>query len=113
MIISDLIDSISSDFAHEIGPARERPSSLLYESWINAAAGTIRGISPQHKVEPLSVRSKGTEIDDNSEVVQLKVLQQTNIEQMSKLQKMRNHEPTVLHYYLSKFIFPEYMRTQR
>ena len=109
---SDLIDSISSDFAHEIGPARERPTSLLYKSWINAAGGTVRGVSP-HKIETLLEKYKGIENDDSKEVVQLKFLQQTNIEQMSKLRKMWNREPMVLHHYLSKFIFPEHMKTQR
>lgn len=110
---SDLIDSISSDFAHEIGPARERPTSLLYESWIDAAGGTIRGVSLQPKVEQLMERCKGIENDGSNEVVQLKFLQQTNIEQMSKLRKMWDREPKVLHHYLSKFIFPEHMKTQR
>ena len=47
------------------------------------------------------------------EVVQLKFLQKSNAEQMGKLRRLWNEEPLVLHYYLSKFVFPEHMRTQR
>ena len=35
---------VTSEFSHEIGPARERASSLRYESWVAAAGGRVRGV---------------------------------------------------------------------
>jgi hypothetical protein len=109
---SDLIDALSSEFAHEIGPARERPSSLRYESWVHAAGGTVRGVASQQSKMPLAA---APDVKDPAEreVVQLKFLQKSNQEQMEKLRQMWNTEPLVLHYYLAKFVFPEHMRTQR
>ena len=109
---SDLIDALSSEFAHEIGPARERPSSLRYESWVHAAGGTVRGVASQHsKLAAAAVPDRADPAE--REVVQLKFLQKSNQEQMEKLRQMWNREPLVLHYYLAKFVFPEHMRTQR
>ena len=48
---SDLVDALTSEFAHEIGPARERASSLRYEAWVDAADGTVRGVpAPKAKL---------------------------------------------------------------
>ena len=47
------------------------------------------------------------------EVVQLKFLQKSNEEQMTKLFNLLTLEPSVIHYYLQKSIFPVYMRSQR
>ena len=80
----------------------------MYESWIHAAGGTVRGVTPQKTIENSKII-----MNTDDEVVQLKFLQQTNIEQMAKLRKMWNREPMVLYHYLSKFIFPEHMKTQR
>lgn len=40
----DLIDALTSQFSQEIGPARDRDSSLRHESWVYAAGGAIRGL---------------------------------------------------------------------
>lgn len=109
---SDLIDALSSEFAHEIGPARERPSSLRYESWVHAAGGTVRGVASQPSKSPVAAVPDVANPSER-EVVQLKFLQKSNQEQMEKLRHMWNTEPLVLHYYLAKFVFPEHMRTQR
>eukprot|EP00457_Paulinella_chromatophora_P000002 gb/GEZN01000002.1/.p1 GENE.gb/GEZN01000002.1/~~gb/GEZN01000002.1/.p1 ORF type:complete len:6816 (+),score=1425.09 gb/GEZN01000002.1/:114-20561(+) len=47
------------------------------------------------------------------EVVQLKYLQKSNEEQMSKLYLLWKSCPQVIHHYLNRFIFPAYMRSQR
>mmetsp|Transcript_2417 Transcript_2417/g.3236 ORF Transcript_2417/g.3236 Transcript_2417/m.3236 type:complete len:3692 (+) Transcript_2417:353-11428(+) len=122
----ELIDSLTTDFSHEIGPARERPSSLRYESWVAAAGGKVRGVAQQKQdaaatgtaaatpTAPLTkILSPDDSDDGDQEVVQLKFLQKSNAEQMSKLSNLWILEPLVLHYYLNKFIFPEHMRTQR
>lgn len=49
----------------------------------------------------------------NKEVVQLKFLQKSNKEQMDKLFNLIRFEPSVIHYYLQKTIFPLHMRNQR
>ncbi len=40
----DVVDSLTSQFSHEIGPARDRESSQRHESWVYAAGGAIRGL---------------------------------------------------------------------
>jgi hypothetical protein len=45
--------------------------------------------------------------------VQLKFLQKSNAEQMEKLFKLWRSEPLAIHYYLTKFIFPAYMLSQK
>ena len=42
---NQLMDSMTSDFAHEIGPADDRPTSKRYRKWISEAGGSIRGRS--------------------------------------------------------------------
>jgi hypothetical protein len=40
----DVVDALTSQFGHEIGPARDRESSLRHERWVHAAGGAIRGL---------------------------------------------------------------------
>mmetsp|Transcript_74196 Transcript_74196/g.197960 ORF Transcript_74196/g.197960 Transcript_74196/m.197960 type:complete len:3050 (-) Transcript_74196:601-9750(-) len=105
----DLVDSLTSEFVQEIGPARERPASRRHESWVLAGGGRIRGITKPGSgiVSGLVAESAGTE------VVQLKFLQKSNAEQMEKLFGLWRLEPLAIHYYLTKFIFPAYMLSQR
>jgi thioredoxin len=118
---SDIVDALAREFTHEIGPARERPSSLRYEEWVHAAGGTVRGVpAPKLSGVPASAQASTKALDAPSrqdlgerEVVQLKFLQKSNQEQMQKLRTMWTTEPLVLHYYLAKFIFPEHMKSQR
>ena len=242
---SDLIDALSAEFSQEIGPARERPSSVRHEAWVLAAGGRIRGIKtkdkglpkqrssaslrngsasatsemgsdpvrkqasseslllsktpsvskkegadqagdavdqdsvplPHHTDEQINLKvessftnpvvqlkiKKSTRLcklfeaycvkqdlhteevtfyykgerlmqDDTAEkmkmeedfvihaklesaqaieVVQLKFLQKSNAEQMQKLWKLWHKEPLAIHYYLSKFVFPAHMRSQK
>ena len=57
--------------------------------------------------------NNATDADANKEVVQLKFLQKSNEEQMTKLFELIKFEPLVIHYYLQKSIFPLHMRSQR
>ncbi len=41
---SDVVDTLTSQFTHEIGPARDRESSQRHENWVHAAGGSIRGL---------------------------------------------------------------------
>jgi len=40
----DVVDALTSQFSHEIGPARDRESNLRHERWVYAAGGAIRGL---------------------------------------------------------------------
>ena len=155
---SDLIDALSAEFSQEIGPARERPSSVRHETWVLAAGGRIRGIKTKAKTltkqsssaslgkrsasdasemgsgpaadAPKGLRKQGScesllsktssaskrdgaDQTQAIEVVQLKFLQKSNAEQMQKLWKLWEKEPLAIHYYLSKFVFPAHMRSQK
>ena len=110
----DVIDSLTSQFVREIGPARDRESSLRHESWVFAAGGAIRGLKTTKEGHPWAP-SAYVEGDDGAdkEVVQLKFLSKSNQEQMDKLFSLIKAEPLVIHDYLQKSIFPKYMRSQR
>jgi hypothetical protein len=41
---TDIVDSLTSHFFQEIGPARDRESSQRHEKWVYAAGGAIRGL---------------------------------------------------------------------
>jgi hypothetical protein len=102
-----LIDALVAEFLEEIGPARERSSSRRHEAWVLAAGGRIRGLSKNNNDET------GNDDSHGLEVVQLKFLQKSNKDQMVKLFRLLRREPLAIHYYLSKFIFPMYMLSQK
>jgi hypothetical protein len=108
----DIIDTLTAQFSHEIGPARDRDSNCRHESWVYAAGGSIRGVPATREGKPWA-SSLGAEHDASKEVVQLKFLQKSNEEQMEKLYQLIKLEPLVIHYYLQRSIFPNYMRSQR
>ena len=140
---ADLIDAMSAEFSQEIGPARQRPSSKRHEAWVLSAGGRIRGITGNAKTKKsastvsldnfqdaglrnqgscsslkslVSIDSARASVEGSSqkiEVVQLKFLQKSNAEQMKKLWHLWKTEPLAIHYYLSKFVFPAHMRSQK
>lgn len=111
----DIIDSLTSEFIKEIGPARERKSSQRHEDWVFAAGGRIRGLKAHRDGSEWDVNENVLTEEELSkrEVVQLKFLQKSNEEQMDKLFELVHYEPLVIHYYLQKTIFPTHMRSQR
>jgi len=110
----DIIDNLTSRFVQEIGPARERESNSKHEKWILAAGGAIRGLKSTKNGEVWSPTAFDLDSDgNNKEVVQLKFLQKSNQEQMDKLFSLLKLEPLVIHDYLQKTIFPQYMRSQK
>ena len=105
------VDALTAEFVQEIGPARERPASRRHEAWVVTAGGRIRGLA---KAKPGAGNEAGKAENENAtEVVQLKFLQKSNAEQMEKLFKLWRSEPLAIHYYLTKFIFPAYMLSQK
>jgi len=125
---TDIVDTLCSHFSNEIGPPRGRQSSQRHESWIFAAGGRIRGLPTTkdgnawvgipfikfiiyHRFVAQAVSDPKD--DETKEVVQLKFLQRSNVDQMDRLFHLFEKEPLVIHDYLEKSIFPVYMRSQR
>ena len=102
---TELIDQMTTEFQAEIGPAKDRPSSKRHEEWVNIAGGKVRGL--------LQTDGQKTAGSSDKEVVQLKYLQKSNVEQMEKLYGLWKLEPQVLHYYIAKSVFPTHTRAQR
>eukprot|EP01038_Epipyxis_sp_PR26KG_P004031 gene4031-5768_t len=109
----DIVDGLTSQFSHEIGPARDRESSQRHEKWVFAAGGAVRGLKSTFDGQPWAITGATQEDIATKEVVQLKFLQKSNKEQIDKLFELIRFEPLVIHYYLQKTIFPMYMRSQR
>ena len=42
---NDLVDRLTAQYSVEIGPARERPSSIRHENWVYSAGGAVRGLA--------------------------------------------------------------------
>lgn len=42
---TDLVDRLTAQYSVEIGPSRDRPSTLRHESWVYASGGAIRGLT--------------------------------------------------------------------
>ena len=110
----DIVDSLTSEFTREIGPAKDRSSNLRHEKWVHAAGGSIRGLKATQDGRPWNFDPNDDEdARSKKEVVQLKFLQKSNQEQMDKLYALLKLEPSVVHDYLQKSIFPVHMRSQR
>ena len=109
----DVIDRLTAQFSNEIGPARDRASSLRHEKWVWAAGGRIRGLNSTRDGLPWIEHGGISEEQSEKEVVQLKFLQKSNNDQMDRLYNLIKLEPSVVHHYLQSMIFPQYMRSQR
>lgn len=109
----DIVDSLTAQFSHEIGPARDRESSLRHEQWVFSAGGKIRGLEATRDGKLWVENLLGLDEPTTREVVQLKFLQKSNQEQMDRLYELIRYEPLVIHHYLQKSIFPIHMRSQR
>ena len=108
----DLIDAMTTEYAHEVGPSADRASCLRYEAWVHASGGRIRGNKNTNAAAGEAVVQE-EEDDLSREVVALKYLQNSNKEQMDKLYQLWKSQPLTIHYYLNRFIFPEYTRAQQ
>jgi len=90
----DIIDSMTTEFGKEIGPARERKSSLRHEEWVYASGGRVRGLKTTKDGLSWNLpESLSEEEQSKKEVVQLKFLQKSNVEQMDKLFNLVKLEP--------------------
>ena len=107
---NDIIDHMTSSFTREIGPVHDRPSAKLYEKWVKSAGGSIRGGKKQNDIAVVGENAVTVGIDkiadtSENEVIQLKYLQKSNQDQMTKLHMLWLTEPLCIHYYLRKLYF--------
>ena len=84
-----------------MGPYNKRASSLIYQSWVQQAGGSVKG---QSAVPPK---------DEQLVVVPLFLLKQSNEEQMDRLHALLRRTPVTIHWYLEQTIFPTYMQQQK
>ena len=130
-------------FDKEIGPYKRRKSSVMYESWIIAAGGQIKGgfaaksaadqaaakivgkaagdgaagadaaVAVAASDGAVDVAAAAAAYEQEGEVVPLRLLKRSNAEQMTKLFALLKRSPAAIHWYLEQFVFPEFMRHQK
>ena len=100
----DIIGSLRADLEKDIGPYADRRASKRHAEWVEAAGGTVRGT--------VDTQAEVVEVDETREVVPLRLLKRSNLEQMEKLFALIRKTPDVVHWYLTEIIFPEFMRNQ-
>lgn len=116
----DVLTLLRSDFEKEVGPYKLRKSSILYEQWVEAAGGTIKGSTGAAKGgaarnagAPAAAAPPEEEAEDAEDiVVPLWLLKQSNETQMSKLFALLRRLPAVIHSYLEQIVFPSFMQHQ-
>ena len=126
----DLIALLRSNFENESGPYRLRPSSLMYNTWVEQAGGRTKGAEPKPKTAAAAVlapakpsgggerhsaaEGEGEEAAPEDEpVVPLWLLKQSNEEQVGRLFQLLRRLPQAIHWYLEQTIFPTYTQHQR
>ena len=75
----EVIGQLRSQLEKEVGPHAERSSAKLYERWVEAAGGMIKG---NERAVAKGASQDG--VDDEKVVVPLWLLKQSNDEQMAK-----------------------------
>ena len=97
----DLIALLRKNFELEQGPYRLRKSSLMYNEWVEAAGGRIKGTpaasSRSNSASPsraaTAVEEAQGEGEDEDLVVPLWLLKQSNDEQLARLFKLLHKLP--------------------
>ena len=126
-----MLKLLRSDFEKEVGPYKLRKSSVLYEGWVEAAGGIIKGAVRQQPPSTMAASGGGTapmEVEegaaaprppqeelgeeDDETIVPLWLLKQSNDEQVSRLFSLLCKQPAVIHWYLEKITFPTFMMHQ-
>ena len=87
----DLIALVRSNFESESGPYKLRPSSLMYNSWVEQAGGRTKGTAASAKQSKPPPRAAAAEEEAGAAeaaedvVVPLWLLKQSNEEQVDRL----------------------------
>ena len=108
----DVIGLLRSNFENEVGPYNKRASSLIYQSWVQQAGGSVKG---QSAVPPTPTKGeeRSEERSEEKVVVPLFLLKQSNEEQMDRLHALLSKSAATIHWYLEQTIFPTYMQQQK
>jgi len=103
----EIIQTMRTDLEKEIGPFKERSSTLRHEAWVKASNGYIKG-----KKVPVGETEEEREAIAKREVVPLRLLKRSNEEQMRKLFNLIQFTPEAIHWYLETSVFQNHMRAQ-
>ena len=114
----DVISLLRASFEKEVGPFPLRKSSILYESWVVQAGGTIKG--KEAAAAPAAAGADDSRVatpppradGDSRVVVPLWLLKQSNEEQMTKLYQLLRKLPACIHWLLEQVTFPSFMQHQ-
>lgn len=117
---NEIITEIRAQLTKEVGPVKTRKASILYEHWVIEAGGHLKGhdepLLHDGKYDEFDEKhpDEGTEmeVDDEKEVVPLRLLKRSDEEQMQKLFKLLRESPHVIDYYMKEMVFPTFMRHQ-
>ena len=104
----DLMSLLRSNFEAEAGPYRLRPSSIMYNAWVQQAGGVIKGSS----VSKTGAAAKTTEPEELDLIVPLWLLKQSNEEQITRLFELLRKLPSAIHFYLENCVFITYTQHQ-
>jgi len=107
----DLMPLLRSNFEAEAGPYRSRPSSMMYNTWVEAAGGRIKGgigKTGENSESKSMSASKAAEAsgEEDDLVVPLWLLKQSNQEQVMRLFRLLRRLPVAIHWYLEQVVFP-------
>ena len=135
----DLIALVRSNFENEAGPYKQRPSSLMYNMWVEQAGGRTKGSAkpergPARPAKPTPTKpsaggekagaragaegraaeaeARAEEAEEEDVVVPLWLLKQSNEEQVTRLFELLRKLPTAIHWYLEQTVFPTYTQHQ-
>jgi hypothetical protein len=108
----DVMALLRASFEKEIGPFRQRKTSLMHQAWVAAAGGVIKGKAKEPQEKEVGGGGAGGP-DDDKVMVPLWLLKSSNDEQMSALYKLLKKLPDTIHWYLEQIIFPTFMQHQK
>ncbi|KNC48811.1 uncharacterized protein AMSG_00592 [Thecamonas trahens ATCC 50062] len=129
-ILADLrrvVEQLKKDFGQEIGPPAERPSSVLFSSWLAAAKERsaaademgvpLTPVSPSGSFAaafgPGSEAAKTAEADPETGVFPLPLFQPNDPQQLDRLYRIIKRHPPFIHYYLRRQVFPPCMNFRK
>jgi hypothetical protein len=93
-----IVKGIKSDFARQIGPRSSRPSNVVFENWREEARSAW-------------VRLEGAQ--NMPAYLSLELFQPEDSTQMMHLHRLLTKRPHIVHYYLTRMVFPDTMNFHR
>ena len=86
----EIVQTLRTDLEKEVGPFKERPSTLRHEGWVAAAGGFVKG-----QALPDTETEEEAEALEKRVVVPLRLLKRSNEVQMRKLFNLIQFTPEV------------------